>query len=49
MWNVVPAKQQGGPSAFYFVNQWTGKCLTLDIPTSGVKAGKVTQAACPKL
>ncbi|MGA4958473.1 phosphatidylinositol-specific phospholipase C domain-containing protein [Streptomyces lavendulocolor] len=49
LWNVIPAKQQGGPAAFYFVNQWTGKCLTLDIPTSAAKAGKVTQAACPKL
>ncbi|QGV79968.1 RICIN domain-containing protein [Streptomyces ficellus] len=49
LWNVIPAKQQGGPAAYYFVNQWTGKCLTLDIATSTAKAGKVTQAACPKL
>ncbi|MGV9558593.1 hypothetical protein [Streptomyces sp. NPDC003401] len=39
--------QSGGVRAYYFVNQWTGKCLTLDPATTGAKAGKVTQAACP--
>ncbi|MFD3336014.1 RICIN domain-containing protein [Streptomyces sp. NPDC058700] len=47
LWNVIPADQYGGARAYYFVNQWTGKCLTLDPATTGARAGKVTQAACP--
>ncbi|MEV6612882.1 RICIN domain-containing protein [Streptomyces sp. NPDC051051] len=47
LWNVIPVDQLGGVRAYYFVNQWTGKCLTLDPATTGAKAGKVTQAACP--
>jgi hypothetical protein len=47
LWNVIPVKLQGGARAFYFINQWTGKCLTLDPATAGAKAGKVTQAGCP--
>ncbi|MEU1125907.1 RICIN domain-containing protein [Streptomyces sp. NPDC005899] len=47
LWNIIPVNQYGGARAYYFINQWTGKCLTLDPATTGVKAGKVTQAACP--
>ncbi|GHE39032.1 hypothetical protein GCM10018785_05760 [Streptomyces longispororuber] len=47
LWNVMPATLYGGARGYYFVNQWTGKCLTLDPSTTGGKVGKVTQAACP--
>ncbi|MEV7420807.1 phosphatidylinositol-specific phospholipase C domain-containing protein [Streptomyces sp. NPDC089919] len=44
LWNVMP--NDAGRS-YYFVNQWTGKCLALDPATATAKAGKVVQAACP--
>ncbi|MFJ3876713.1 RICIN domain-containing protein [Streptomyces sp. NPDC090077] len=48
LWNVVPVNLDGRGTGYYFVNQWTGRCLTLDPSTTGAKAGKVTQAACPR-
>ncbi|MFJ6940635.1 phosphatidylinositol-specific phospholipase C domain-containing protein [Streptomyces sp. NPDC101132] len=50
LWEVMPTNidANGRSHGYYFVNQWTGKCLTLDPATTGGKAGKVTQAACPK-
>lgn len=50
LWNVMPTNtdSNGQSHGYYFINQWTGKCLTLDPGTSTAKAGKVTQAACPK-
>ncbi|GGT22039.1 MULTISPECIES: RICIN domain-containing protein [Streptomyces] len=49
LWNVIPVNMGAGGQdrGYYFVNQWTGKCLTLDPSTSTAKAGKVTQAPCP--
>ncbi|MGW0552400.1 phosphatidylinositol-specific phospholipase C domain-containing protein [Streptomyces altiplanensis] len=48
LWNIIPVKLDGnGRSGFYFINQWTGRCLTLDPSTVNDKGGKVTQAACP--
>ncbi|GAA0592825.1 hypothetical protein GCM10010394_22630 [Streptomyces crystallinus] len=49
LWNVMPINidTAGDTRGYYFINQWTGKCLTLDRGTSTAKAGKVTQAACP--
>ncbi len=47
LWEVMPAEQYGGRRATYFINRWTGKCLTLDPATTGGKAGKVTQDVCP--
>ncbi|WP_224280760.1 phosphatidylinositol-specific phospholipase C domain-containing protein [Streptomyces sp. LS1784] len=50
LWNVMPTNidSNGNSRGYYFINQWTGRCLTLDPATTGDKAGKVTQAACPK-
>ncbi|MFJ3501666.1 MULTISPECIES: RICIN domain-containing protein [unclassified Streptomyces] len=28
LWNVIPVDQCGRTRAYYFINQWTGKCLT---------------------
>ncbi|MFJ8160015.1 hypothetical protein ACIRBY_03690 [Streptomyces sp. NPDC096136] len=49
LWNVIPVNLGAGGQerGYYFINQWTGKCLTLDPSTSTAKAGKVTQASCP--
>ncbi|MER7764829.1 RICIN domain-containing protein [Streptomyces sp. NPDC097619] len=47
LWNIIPVEQYGGRRAYYFINQWTGKCLTLDPKTNSGKVGRVTQDVCP--
>ncbi|MFJ6941044.1 phosphatidylinositol-specific phospholipase C domain-containing protein [Streptomyces sp. NPDC101132] len=47
LWNVIPVNLLGGARGYYFINQWTGRCLTLDPGSTGATAGRVTQAACP--
>lgn len=49
LWNIIPVNVDGNGQTrgYYFINQWTGKCLTLDPATVSAKVGKVTQAACP--
>ncbi|AZM93721.1 phosphatidylinositol-specific phospholipase C domain-containing protein [Streptomyces sp. W1SF4] len=51
MWNVMPTKlatSTGSRPAYYFVNNWTGLCLSMDPATASTTGGKVTQDSCPK-
>ncbi|MFD0352129.1 phosphatidylinositol-specific phospholipase C domain-containing protein [Streptomyces sp. NPDC127110] len=51
MWNVMPTKlatSTGSRPAYYFINNWTGLCLSMDPATASTSGGKVTQDACPK-
>ncbi|MGW7312563.1 phosphatidylinositol-specific phospholipase C domain-containing protein [Streptomyces sp. NPDC054865] len=51
MWNIVPTKVEvsgGSRTAYAFINNWTGQCLSVDPATASAAGGKVTQDACPK-
>ncbi|MFJ9457413.1 phosphatidylinositol-specific phospholipase C domain-containing protein [Kitasatospora sp. NPDC101447] len=51
LWNVVPTSVEVGgvrKTAYKFINQWTGLCLSVDPATAGTSGGKVTQDTCPR-
>ncbi|MFJ3900794.1 phosphatidylinositol-specific phospholipase C domain-containing protein [Streptomyces sp. NPDC090025] len=51
MWNVIPTKvatATGSRPGYTFINNWTGKCLSMDPATAAESGGKVTQDTCPK-
>ncbi|MFF5638493.1 RICIN domain-containing protein [Streptomyces sp. NPDC012825] len=50
-WNVIPVKlatPTGSRPAYTFVNDWTGKCLSMDPATATETGGKVVQETCPQ-
>ncbi|MGW1765500.1 phosphatidylinositol-specific phospholipase C domain-containing protein [Streptomyces sp. NPDC002073] len=51
MWNVMPTKlatATGSRPAYYFINNWTGLCLSMDPATASTAGGKVTHDTCPR-
>ncbi|WP_411075737.1 phosphatidylinositol-specific phospholipase C domain-containing protein [Streptomyces sp. cmx-4-7] len=51
MWNVIPVKlatPTGSRPAYTFINNWTGKCLSMDPATAAEAGGKVVQETCPE-
>ncbi|MFE5142325.1 phosphatidylinositol-specific phospholipase C domain-containing protein [Streptomyces fagopyri] len=51
MWNIIPTKvgtTNGYKTAYQFINNWTGQCLSMDPATASDSGGKVTQETCPK-
>ncbi|MFD6892412.1 phosphatidylinositol-specific phospholipase C domain-containing protein [Streptomyces sp. NPDC059957] len=51
MWNIMPTQVEVGNerrTAFRFINQWTGLCLTVNPDTAATAGGKVTHDTCPK-
>ncbi|MGW3233585.1 phosphatidylinositol-specific phospholipase C domain-containing protein [Kitasatospora sp. NPDC001095] len=50
LWNVIPTQIEVGgkrTTAYKFINQWTGLCVSVDPATASTAGGKVTQDACP--
>ncbi|MBT2449221.1 phosphatidylinositol-specific phospholipase C domain-containing protein [Streptomyces sp. ISL-43] len=51
LWNVIPTPiEVAGErrTAYKFINNWTGLCLSVDPATASTAGGKVTQDTCPK-
>ncbi|MGX2997454.1 phosphatidylinositol-specific phospholipase C domain-containing protein [Streptomyces sp. JNUCC 64] len=50
LWNVIPTQIEVGgvrKKAYKFINEWTGKCLTVDPGAASTSGGKVTHDTCP--
>ncbi|CAM5336813.1 hypothetical protein SALBM135S_05617 [Streptomyces alboniger] len=51
MWEVMPTKlatATGSRPAYWFRNNWTNLCLSMDPATASTAGGKVTQDVCPR-
>ncbi|MFF8594464.1 phosphatidylinositol-specific phospholipase C domain-containing protein [Streptomyces sp. NPDC015220] len=51
LWNIIPTQVEVGSerrTAYKFINNWTGQCLSVDPATALTSGGKVTQDVCPK-
>ncbi|MFI1177229.1 phosphatidylinositol-specific phospholipase C domain-containing protein [Streptomyces melanogenes] len=51
LWNVIPTPVEVNGerrTAYKFINNWTGQCLSVDPSTASTSGGKVTQDTCPK-
>ncbi|MBB5933699.1 phosphatidylinositol-specific phospholipase C domain-containing protein [Streptomyces zagrosensis] len=51
MWEVMPTKlatANGSRPAYWFRNNWTNLCLSMDPATASKSGGKVTQDVCPR-